>query len=287
MNFNFKIKPIRAALIFSLLVLGSSCATDEVSSTSIIVDETATPNEVDTWITENLTKPYNIEVIYKWDDEETDLSKNLVPPEKDKVIPFLEVLKELWLKQYESMAGPDFIKSLTPKQILLVGSPNVNSDGTVTEGTAEGGRKVVLYSVNHFDATNKAKVKEMIHVVHHEFAHIMHQTEEFNIEFNNITPEGYTSTWYNVSLQEARNKGFVSSYAQSNTNEDFSEMVSNFIISTPAEWQTIINSVQNQTAQDAIKKKELMVADYFLKVWNINIYEFQLQLSKRIAELTN
>lgn len=287
MNFNFKIKPIRAALIFSLLLLGSSCATDEVSSKSIIIDETATTNEVDTWIDENMTKPYNIEVIYKWDDEETDLSKNLVPPEQAKVIPFLKVLQELWLKQYQGIAGADFIKRLTPKQILLVGSPNINNDGTVTEGTAEGGRKIILYSVNHFDATNKAQVKEMIHVVHHEFTHIMHQTEEFDVEFNTITPGGYTSTWYNVTLQEARNKGFVTSYAQSNTNEDFSEMVSNFVISTPAEWQAIINSVQNQTAKNAIKKKELMVADYFLKVWNIDIYEFQIQLSNRIVELTN
>lgn len=287
MNFKFKINLIKTVLIFSFLVLGSSCSSDEVSPDSIIQDETVTPNEVDTWIAENMTKPYNIEVIYKWEDEETDLSKNLVPPKLENVIPFLEVLKELWLNQYEEIAGENFIKNLSPKQILLVGSPSVNNDGTVTEGTAEGGRKIVLYSVNHFDPTNLQQVKEMIHVVHHEFAHIMHQTEEFNVEFNNITPEGYISTWYNVSLQQARNKGFVTSYALSNVNEDFVEMASNFIISTPDEWQAIIDSVQNQEAKDAIREKELMVADYFLKVWNIDIYEFQNQLSNRIAELTN
>ncbi|MFV0505436.1 MAG: putative zinc-binding metallopeptidase [Bacteroidales bacterium] len=278
---------ITIAICLSLLLLGSACSTDYISSDSIIKDENGIPNEVDTWIAENMTKPYNIEVVYKWEDEETDLAKNLVPPEQEKVIPFLNVLKDLWLDQYEEIAGKDFIKSLTPKQILLVGSPNINSDGTITEGTAEGGRKIVLYSVNHFDATDVEQVKEMIHIVHHEFAHILHQTEEFDVSFNDITPAGYTSTWYNVELQDARNSGFVTPYAMLNTKEDFVEMVSNFIILTPKEWQTTIDSVQNKLAKDALKEKELIVADYFLQVWNIDIYKFQLQLSNKIKGITD
>ena len=47
----------------------------------------------DLYIYKNYTKPYNVEVIYRWKDSETDVAKNLVPPEEEKVEPFLEILK--------------------------------------------------------------------------------------------------------------------------------------------------------------------------------------------------
>lgn len=285
---NLKFKNIKPVLAAAVVFLTAACSTDdEISSDSLIKNPAEEVNITDTWIRENMTQPYNIEVVYRWDDEETDLSKNLVPPEQGKVIPFLQVLKDLWIDQYEDIAGASFIKSLTPKQILLIGSPNINNDGTVTEGTAEGGRKIILYSVNLFDGTNKGEIKRMIHIVHHEFAHIMHQTEAFDPTFNTITPEGYTATWYNVSPQDALNKGFITPYAQSNTNEDFVEMASNFITSTPQEWDAMIDSAQNEQAREKLREKERIVADYFLQVWNIDLYEFRLQLSASIDALSN
>ena len=288
MIFNLKLKNIKPVLASAVMLLNLACASDdEISSESLIKDPETSANQTDTWISEQMTQPYNIEVVYKWDDEETDISKNLVPPEQEKVIPFLQVLKDLWIDQYEDIAGAPFIKSLAPKQILLIGSPNINNDGTVTEGTAEGGRKIVLYSVNFFDGFDKEAVKRMIHIVHHEFAHIMHQTEAFDPSFNTITAEGYTATWYNVSEQEALNKGFITPYAQLNPNEDFVEMASNFMTSTPDEWEALIASVQNAEAREKLRTKERMVADYFLQVWNIDLYEFQVQLSESIEALSN
>ncbi len=279
MIFNITINRIKSLAMLTIVFVAFACSNNEISSDSIITDDNNTPNEVDIWISENFTQPYNIEVIYKWTDEQTDISKNLVPPERDKVIPFLEVLKSRWIDQYESIAGEDFIRQLTPKQILLIGSPNVNSDGTVTDGTAEGGRKIVLYSVNHFDSANDEEVDRMTHIVHHEFAHIMHQTENYNVEFKTITPEGYTSTWYNVSEEEARNKGFITPYAQLSPNEDFVEMISNFLINSPEEWNAIIDGIENEEAKAALREKEQHVADYLLQVWNIDLYEFQIQMN--------
>ena len=51
----------------------------------------------DLYIYKNYTKPYNVEVIYRWKDSETDVAKNLVPPEEEKVEPFLEILKTVWI----------------------------------------------------------------------------------------------------------------------------------------------------------------------------------------------
>ena len=51
----------------------------------------------------------------------------------------------MWRKQVRS-----FIKNTCPKFFVLVGSASWNTDGTITLGTAEGGRKVVLYVLNDF-----------------------------------------------------------------------------------------------------------------------------------------
>lgn len=273
-------------LIFSLIGLLTSCSEESLTD-SIIVDNDRPKTEVDIWIDSNIVEPYNIEVKYRWDDKETDLSKNLVPPEEEKVVPFLEVLKSLWIDTYVEQAGADFVKTLSPKQILLIGSLNFNSDGTVTEGTAEGGRKIVLYDINGFDSHNAADVKHMIHVVHHEFAHIMHQTKDYSTEFDEITPEGYTSTWYNVSEAEAQNAGFITSYALSSTNEDFVEMIAIFLTNSNAEWEAILAGISDQSGVVAIRKKEAIMVDYFMKSWGIDMYDFQTQVSKEIDRIVN
>lgn len=271
-------------LLFILGLIISSCSDEELSD-SIIKDPTGTPTEVDQWISNNVTSPYNIEVIYKWDDEESDLAKNLVPPVEDSVIGFLDVLKVLWIDTYIANAGEDFFKELSPKQILLVGSQSYNTDGTITGGTAEGGRKIVLYGINSFNKHNEAAVKYMIHIVHHEFAHIMHQIKDFNADYGKITPAGYTSTWFNTTTSQAKESGFITNYAQMNTSEDFVEMIATILTHTHEEWENILQGIQSEEARLALRKKESMVANYFLMNWGINLYDFQDLVSSEINRL--
>lgn len=267
-----------------MALLSYSCSEEELSD-SIIKDPTVTLSETDVWIAGNFTSRFNIEVVYKWDDKESDLSKNLVPPKEEMVVPFLSVLKTLWMDAYTQEAGADFIKLLAPKQIFLVGSYNFNSDGTITEGTAEGGRKITLYGVNDFNSQNKMQVTQMIHVVHHEFAHIMHQTTDYGIEFGKITPSGYTSTWYNIPEHIANNSGFITPYAQMNTDEDFVEMISNFLINSHEEWEAILAGIEDPKGVESIRKKEAIMANYFAEKWDIDVYHFQKLVSDEIAKL--
>ncbi len=283
----YKITDMKKINILLLLFIGFltfSCSEDDLKD-SIIKDPVKVSSEVDDWISEKMTSPFNIEVIYKWDDEETDLAKNLVPPFQDTVIPFLNVLKTLWIDTYVEQAGEDFVKELSPKQILLVGSKNFNADGTITEGTAEGGRKIVLYGLNHFDPHGEESIKHMIHVVHHEFAHIMHQTKDFGIEYGKITPEGYTSTWFNTPTKKAREAGFITAYSQKSTHEDFVDMIATFLTNTNEEWEAILAEIENPKGVEAIRKKEAIIADYFMQSWGINFYDFQNLVSSEITRL--
>ncbi len=42
----------------------------------------------------NFTKPYNIEVLYKWLDIESDMAATLVPPTEDNAAGLADVLKK-------------------------------------------------------------------------------------------------------------------------------------------------------------------------------------------------
>ena len=57
-----------------------------------------------------------------------------------------------------------------------------------------------------------------------------------------MTPNGYVNdSWSSETYGEGFEKrGFVSAYSQKEEREDFAEMVSTYIISTPAQWNAII-----------------------------------------------
>ncbi len=286
-------------LFFGWGILAGCAADDENLDTPLVGlgGETWEKGPLDDWLTQNYLEPYNIEVKYRFDRFELALDKALTPVREDKVIPVMETIKKIWIEPYNAVAGEAFIKKLSPKQFALVGSPQFNTNGTITLGTAEGGRKVVLYVINDFDPKQKATVKQMLHTIEHEFAHILHQTIIYPVEYNNITPQGYTSTWANYSNAQANAEGFITSYAKSNVNEDFVEMISLMLIEGQAGFNAIVNgivlrdpadpskTIPNAAAQAALRTKEQLVVRYFKEAWNIDIYALQARTEAAINAL--
>ena len=219
----------RFLLILVLPVLAmvylSSCSEDVDFGPSIYDTSTPYLSDVDKWIRENYIGLHNIDVIYKWQDIEAESDKNLTPPRADTVVPFLRVVKKAWLDTYITLCGKDVMNPIFPKQLLLLGSNSYNTDGTVTQGTAEGGKKIVLYNLDEFNPSDSDNVKKSIRVLHHEFCHILNQKKEYNIAFEQVTPSSYTATWTNNSDKVANAAGFVTPYAMAEPGEDFAEMV--------------------------------------------------------------
>ena len=143
--------------------------------------EETVQTETDRWLYENYVVPFNIDVEYKWDatDMMPSIDKQLVPVDEELVIPFMQVMYDVWFSPYEQTAGLDFVKEITPKKVVLVGSPEYEF-GAIKLGQAEGGRKILLLNVNGFDPSDAANVKEFLHTIEHEFAHILHQTVLFD-----------------------------------------------------------------------------------------------------------
>lgn len=267
-----------------------SCSEDDLDPNSIFggTETGKVPNEFDTWLLENYTTPYNIEFKYRFEDMETDDTYNLVAADYDRSIALAKFTKYLWLESYEELLGPDFIRTYCPRLLFLVGSPAYNTDGSVVLGTAEGGLKITLYNVNSISLTS-IDVEQLNYwyfkTMHHEFAHILHQTKNYPTEFNEITPSGYQPTgWVNVSEQDALDMGFVSPYASSETQEDFVEIIAIYVTHTAEYWDNLVGSASAE-GQGYINQKLEIVKDYMTTTWGIDLDELRDIVQRRSQEV--
>jgi substrate import-associated zinc metallohydrolase lipoprotein len=260
----------------------------------------ATP--LDTWLRTNMVKPYNIEVKYKWDQFEFELDKTLVPPDEAMVQPAIAAIQKVWIDTYVAEAGDVFFKRYSPKFLILCGSASWNVDnGTITLGTAEGGRKVVLYSINDFRTktspgyklSDSIVIKQIFHVIEHEFGHILHQNILYPPAFKQISTGHYTANWNNISDEEAHSTGYISAYAMSGYDDDFVETVSLMLTDGGAAFENLVNSIPPGTvngvsqaaAQSALRQKEAMVVGYFKSAWNIDFYKLQTRTRTAVEQL--
>jgi substrate import-associated zinc metallohydrolase lipoprotein len=275
----------KLSAICCLILVLASCRKKETLDTSSLPalgGDSWVKGPVDQWIYDSLTKPYNIEVLYRWQPGEVNFTADLVPPKEANVVAAMSAMKQIWIEPYNAETGSDLlIKRLAPKSMILVGSAEYLANGARLLGQAEGGNKIAMYVINEFSLDNIGALREMLHTIQHEFAHILHQNVLYPIDFKSITPQ-YTSSWFNFTDAQGRAQGFASAYAMSGPDDDFVETVSIMLIEGKNRWEEIVTS-QNATAQAALRKKESIVVDYYKKTWNIDFYSLQ----KRVQDALN
>ena len=241
---------ISAFLLMAVAAMSlSSCSEDKLGPTIFPdVDESLDPTsytyQLDKFLKENYLDKYNLTFLYKMPDVSTNMNYNLVPATYENSIDLAVLCKYLWFDVYDKVAGEEFLKSYGPRIILLVGSPAYNpTSGTEIVGLAEGGIKVSLFKVNamrinDFNMMNEYYFKTM----HHEFAHILHQTKTYPSEFNTISIGHYDSNnWQDRSEGQVASLGFVTTYASSEFREDFAETIANYIVKTDEQWNHILD----------------------------------------------
>ena len=282
--------------LFGLTVLGSCKKEDPLNVDNItgLGGDTWVKTPLDQWLYDSLVVPYNIATKYKWDQSELDLNKDIVPPDESKVIPVMSSVSRVWIDPYILQGGEFFFKKYCPKLFVLAGSANWNLDGSITLGTAEGGRKIVLYLLNDFKnktmpgyvPSDSAIPKQMFHVIHHEFGHILDQNIRRPVAFDEICKGFYTADWINTNDFAARQDGFVTAYAESSPFEDFVEMISIMLIEGKSGFDDIVNSItgtsiRGTTADQAkarLRQKESLVVNYYKQAWSIDFYSLQTRV---------
>ena len=262
---------IAAVLALSLAACNNK---ENLSSESVLKPRTTAKTALDTYIYNNFQQPYNIMVTYNYIDADFEMGKYLYPPTESKVQPMLEIVKKVWIDSYTQVAGQNFIKSVAPRQISLIGGYNVNPSGTITLGFADSGMKITLFNVDQLDVTQHEATRQYFHTIQHEYCHIINQRKPYSEEYGKITPSDYTANWYNVGLADANKKGFITPYSMLNDIEDFAEMTSGMLSMSKTAWDAKINAIPEE-GRKLIRKKEEFVVSYFKSEWNIDLYRLQ------------
>jgi substrate import-associated zinc metallohydrolase lipoprotein len=286
-------------------VVMTSCKKDENMPDPNIISglggDTWVNGPIDSWILNNYVDPFNISVKYKWDQSELAVNKQLVPPKEEKVVPLMESIKKVWIDTYVAEAGNLFFKKYSPKFFVLVGSAQYNSNGTITLGQAEGGRRIELFVVNDFNIkgmpgykdSDSVTVKMQIHTIEHEFAHILHQTILYPVAFRKICVGQYTANWNNVSDEEALSEGFITPYSMNGYDDDWVETISVMLIEGRAGFDRIVNGITGvseggttaETAKAKLRQKESMIVNYYKDVWGIDFYSLQTRTRAALESL--
>lgn len=250
---------ISALLLVAVAAMSlSSCSEEKLGDTIFPdVDETLDPTsytyKLDKFLKENYLDKYNLTFLYKMPDISTNMNYNLVPATYENSIDLAVLCKHLWFDVYDSVAGDQFLKSYGPRIILLVGSPAYDPyAGTETVGLAEGGIKISLFKVNAMNINDFMMMNEYyFKTMHHEFAHILHQTRTYPTEFNTISVGHYDGTNWQYRGDEVTSLGFLTPYASSEFREDFAETIANYIVKTDAQWNRILELASRGWATSA------------------------------------
>ena len=276
-------------LIATVLALLSSCSEDKLSGDTIFSEASPQRDAFDEWLLKNYTYPYNVDFKYRMEDIESDMKYTLVPADSAKSAKLAIIVKYLWFDAYSEVINAEFVKLNVPRTIHLIGSPAYNSEGTMVLGTAEGGLKVTLYMVNWLTEDmlrDYATMNEYyFHTLHHEFTHILNQKKPYDTSFDLITESGYVSgDWYMKTDNEAHTAGFVTPYAMSEPVEDYAEMMSVYVTSSPEEWNAIIADAGVEGAR-LINNKLEMVRSYMNEQWNLDMDDLRDAVIRRAGEL--
>jgi substrate import-associated zinc metallohydrolase lipoprotein len=252
-----KLKIVSVFTILAMAIVTSSCYKEDELNIPI-KNQPESEDELDQYIQENFVGTFGVAVRYKFVDRYVDQTKRVAPPRREVVRPMLDFLTSYWINPFiQVQNGKQFFEEHVPAEVILVGSPIFNEDGTVTLGTADAGARITLTEVNNIDLTDTDWTLRQLGTIYHEFAHIIHQRYDLPPNFRAISPQGYTSagSWYNLTDEEALRRGFVSPYGTSSFNEDFAEMVA-FMLYDPNFYTTYINNEEGCATADCAARNE-------------------------------
>ncbi|MBR5085709.1 MAG: hypothetical protein IKX31_01735 [Muribaculaceae bacterium] len=226
----------------------------------------------DKWLKENYLDVYNLEFQYRLKDNETNMNYNLEPATLRNSIDLAVLAKYMWFDVYEEVTGSkEFLKMYGPRILMLVGSPAINPRSrTIEVGLAEGGIKVTLLNVNRLGnyVNNPQQLvnvlnDEYFHTMHHEFAHILHQTRSIPTEFRILSAGHYDGmNWEKKNSQMVHSLGFVTTYASSALREDFAETIACYITYSDAQWAAIMDEAARGWATDRDEESDSWIPYY-------------------------
>ena len=93
---------IKAILLLFATVILAACSSEKLNETSVIDEgrKQIATTELDKWILENITIPYGIEVVYRWEKNAGSAGSYIYPPKLENVRKVLEAVRVMGLETY-------------------------------------------------------------------------------------------------------------------------------------------------------------------------------------------
>lgn len=287
----------------------AACSSDDIDSKSVITADSYEQNEFDKWLEENFRNPYNIDFKYRYEEIETDLTYYTVPAEYWQAVKMAHLVKYLCVETYNEVAGIEFTRSYFPKMFFLDGTWHFRNNGSYELGTAEGGKKICLMGINYLngvlDGTYDPRFEMAdglnhyyIKTIHHEFTHILNQTTDYPTSFRQVTPSSYVSDsqFSEPFVSTYLERGFITAYAQTNSDEDFAEMISEYVTHDADWWDEQMEAAddiyegdpnQAQTGRVLIEQKLDIARAYMHNTWGIDIDKLRDTILRRQGNVTS
>ena len=292
-----------------MFMLGlTSCEKDKIEDQSVITVDNYQKNEFDKWLEVNFVNPYNISFKYRYEEIESDYDYYTVPADMDMSIIMAHLVKYLCIETYNEVAGIDLTRANFPKMFYLDGTWHFRNNGSYELGTAEGGKKICLMGINYLgsvlDGTYDPNYSiadglnfYYIKTIHHEFTHILNQNRDYPKAFRMVTGSSYVSdSQFSEPFKSVYLKrGFITAYAQTNADEDFAEMVSEYVTHTAEWWENQMKQAetmyeddlnQTQTGRVLIEQKLDIARAYMNDTWGIDIDKLRDCILRRQDNVT-
>ena len=256
--------------VSAVLLLNSCRKEAPLNPESIIMMDNGmiVQNDFDKWLDANYVKPYNIDVKYRYEMNESDFSYYTIPPSYEYAVMMAHIVKYLCIDTYDEVASIDFTRQYFPKMFFYTGEWEYKNNGTYILGTAEGGRKIFLAGLNYLpkvlageytghpdpaEALNHFYIK----TIHHEFTHILNQTRDYPEEFKQVTPTTYVqSDWSTNDFGTYyRERGYLSTYSQDSDREDFAEVLSLYVTNSEETFEGWLEKAGREVTEEDLDEK--------------------------------
>lgn len=269
----------------------AACSEEKLSDESVIVETKVEETAFDKWLTANFVNTYNINFEYRFADNQADMGYYTVPARLEESVKMAHLLKHVCLETYDEVAGINFTRANFPKHIFLIGEWQYKNNGTFILGTAEGGKEIYLTGVNDL-STHLSSAADLnyyyLKTIHHEFTHILNQNKPYQNDFRKISDTGYVNDEWNVAPNDTGylHRGFISAYSQDDDREDYAELLSIYVTSTPEQWETWMveaakGTVNGVTGRQLIEQKLEMVRNYMKDSWGVVLDELRAAILRR------
>jgi substrate import-associated zinc metallohydrolase lipoprotein len=269
-----------------LLAATSSCKKEHLNQVDISdlnPDEAASNTALDQWLKTTFLDEYNVNVIYHYNRYYHEPDRNVSPPKEETVQPMMTTVLDGYIKPYRDIAGVTFIRTNIPTEFVLYGSTSYDASGIGYAGTAEGGVRINLFGLDNF-SLSPGFVTSRLHVIHHEFTHILNQRFVIPPDFAVITGSTYKATWTSTPLDTAHKYGYVSSYASQNPAEDYAEVTSALLVSGQPWFDNWVKTCNYAPGQAALRAKESNVVNYFSSI-NVDFRALQKKVQTYIKDV--